>query len=667
MAVNYENPPGAGSAPPPPRGADFASVRDLRIAGPLDATLPPTPIRELLAASGATVYVLATDANLIATIRRAAEQHPLFVVESWPELVEAVEAGSCGIALLDAALLGARVSQCVARLSVYHDRLVTLVAADRTAAQEYVGLLSTGRIHRLLIKPAAIGAARLLIESATARRLQLRDEAMKPTVVAAVSSRVPKWVWGTVVGVGAVALLAVAVAGAGLDWWNRSVGTTTAAPAEAAVAPETAPPPPLDELAELRAKASLALTEGRLAEPAGDNALDLNLAVLARAPGDQAARDALSSVMDGLFKRAEEALLADDLGGAAAALDQVRRVDPASSRLAFLDATLARALAVLAAAPPKPAASPPAAAASPTELDSVLNLATARLRRGQILTPAGDSAMAYLDRAAQIGPTDPRIGALRADVSAALIAAARLVFDVDIASAANLAVEARRLGVDSPALVALETDVGAALAREKQQQLAQRLDTARQRVGSGALFMPASDSALDHLAGLQAEAPALAGLAEEWEAFRQAAVLAIESSIDRGDWGTAEAELERLVQAPAGAIAAQPLAAELAARRLQETYLATAAPASVMTVQSTAPAVYPADMLQRSVEGWVELEFVVDRAGQPRDVVVKQASPAGRFDAAAVAAVQQYRYVPFEQDGRVYERRLRLRVRFQVQ
>ncbi|HWN39602.1 MAG TPA: hypothetical protein VNP02_13960, partial [Gammaproteobacteria bacterium] len=440
MAVNYENPPGDGSASPtPPRGGgEFTNVRDLRIAGPLDTTLPPTPIRELLAASGATVFVLATDANFVATIRRAAEQHPLFVVESWAELAEAAEAGSCGIALLDATLLGARLPQCVARLAEFHDRLVTLVAAERTAAQEYVGLLSTGRIHRLLIKPAAIGAARLLIESATARRLQLRDEAVRPTAPAATvaaSSRIPKWIWGALAGFGAVALLAAGFAGAGLNLWNRSTGNETATPAAAAPAPapETAPTP-LDELAELRTKASLALMEGRLAEPAGDNALDLNLTLLARVPGDPAARGALSAVMDGLFKRAEGALLADDLGAAAAALDQVRRVDPASSRLAFLDAQLARGLAVLAAAPPKATVSPPPVAVSPTELDSVLSLATARLRRGQILAPAGDSAVAYLDRAAQLGPSDARVASLRADVSAALIAAARLVFDKDIAS-----------------------------------------------------------------------------------------------------------------------------------------------------------------------------------------------------------------------------------------
>jgi protein TonB len=580
-----------------------------------------------------------------------------------------VEAGRCGIALLDATLLGSRVSQCVSRLAVYHDRLVTLVAAERTSAPEYVGLLAAGRIHRLLIKPAAIGAARLLIESATARRLQLRDEAAKPSAqgtAAPVPSRVPQWVWGTAAGVAAVVLLAIAFAGAGLDWWNRSAGVETAAPGGDAAAATDAGPAPVDELAELRAKAALAFQEGRLAEPSGDSALDHYLAVLALAPEDQAARDGLSSVRDGLFKRAEVALLADDLETTAAALDQVRRLDPASSRLAFLDAQLARALAVLAAPPRAPAASPPLAA-SPTELDSVLNLAAARLRRGQILTPAGDSAVAYLDRAAEIGRDDPRVAALRADVAAALIAAARLVFDADVASAANLAGEARRLGVDSVALAALETDVGAALARERQQQISSRLDTARQRMSSGALFVPANDSALDHLMGLQADAPLLAGLAEEWEAFRQAAAVAIQRSIDAGEWATADDQLARLVQAPAGAIAAQPLSAELAARRLQEAYLAIPAPASVMRVQSSAPAVYPPDLLARSVEGFVDLEFVVDRNGQPRNLVVTQASPAGRFDAAALEAVRQYRYVPFEQDGRVYERRLKLRVRFQMQ
>src|SRR5688572_3706745 len=661
MAVSYESLPGEGSAP-----RALANVRDLHTAGPLDATLPPTPIRELLAASGATVYVLATDATFVATIRRAAEQHPLFVVETWSELREAVESGQCGIALIDAAVLGPRVASCVATLATFHDRLVTLVAADRAAAHEYISLLSGGRIHRLLIKPTAVGAARLLIESATARRLQLREEATKaaaPSAMSAAAKR-PSWVWAA--GVAAIALLAVAIFFGRFDWSNSAVTAETAAPAEAAPAPVTAPTPE-QVLADLRAKAALAVQEGRLAEPLGDNALEHYLAVLALVPADQAARAGLASVVDGLFTRAEEAFLADSLESAAAALDQVRRADPASSRLAFLDAQLARALAVVAApqAPARTVAAP--TPASPTELDSMLSLATARLARGQILAPAGDSAVAYLDRAMQVGGNDARVATLRADVTTALIAAARLVVDTDVAAAASLTAEARRVGVDSAALVALEVDVGAAAARERQRQLSARLDAARESVRSGALFAPANANALGYLTALQADAPDFAGLAEEWDAFRQAAVLAIERSIASAAWATADTQLAGLAQAPAGAIAAQPLAAELAARRLQETYLATAAQASVMTLQTSARPVYPPELLARAVEGWVDLEYVVDRNGVPRDVVATQASPPNRFDEAAVEAVRQYRYAPFERDGRIYERRLKMRMRFQVQ
>ncbi|RPI64039.1 MAG: hypothetical protein EHM50_01320, partial [Lysobacterales bacterium] len=526
MAARYENLPGAETPHP---GADFPNVRDvLRHRGPLDATLPPTPIRELLAASGATLFVLATDAALVTTVRRAADQHPLFVVETWAELLAAVESGRCGIALVDASVLGTRIPQCVAALAVYADRLVTLVAADRAVAQEFVGFLSDGRIHRLVMKPLAIGATRLLIESATARRLQLREEPANdgaPAAAAVRPSRSLPWRWPAAVGAVAVVLVAAAVAGGWLGWWDRfgrlGAADPAAPPAAAAAGAETVPPP-VDPIAELRAKAALAREDGRLAEPVGDSALDHYLAILALAPGDQEARSGISAVVATLFTRAEEALLAESLEAAAAALDQVRRADPASSRLAFLDAQLARSLAALAAPPANAARSP--AASAPTELDSALSLATARLRRGQLLGPAGDSASAYLARAAEINANDPRVAALRTDLAAALIAASRLVFDSDVAAAASLAGEARRLGVESAELAALESDVAAAFAREG--ELAGRLDAARARVQSGALFAPAGDSALDYLAGLQTDAPYLAGLPQAWDAFREASALA---------------------------------------------------------------------------------------------------------------------------------------------
>jgi TonB family protein len=247
-----------------------------------------------------------------------------------------------------------------------------------------------------------------------------------------------------------------------------------------------------------------------------------------------------------------------------------------------------------------------------------------------------------------------------------LLEAARLVSASDVVASTALVTEARRLGGESAAVVAIERDIAAARARDDQRS-AERVATARARVQSGALFAPAGDSALDHLSRLQTDAPALAGLAEAWDAFRQAAVLAIRNAIVTHEWARVDADLEALARAPGGAILAAPLAAELAARRQQETYLARAAPPSELTLQSSAPVVYPAEALQLGLEGWVDVDLIVDFNGQPRSVTVVDASPPGRFDAAAVAAVQQYRYVPFERDGRVYERRLRFRLRFQIQ
>ena len=579
----------------------------------------------------------------------------------------AVESGRCGIALIDAAVLGPRVAERVAALAPYADRLVTLVAADRATAQDYVGLLSDGRIHRLLIKPPVVGAVRLLIESATARRLLLRDEHANdaPSGAAATSMRFPLWAWTAVAGVGAVALLGAGIVGYRLGWWG-SFGELETFTASASAAVSEVAPTPQDQIAELHAQAALARDEGRLAEPVGASALDHYLAILALSPADQAARGGISAVVEGLFAQAEEALLADSLETAAAVLDHVRRVDPASSRLAFLDAQLSRALAALAATSSAPANTAQPATA-PTELDSVLNLATSRLRRGQLLVPEGDSARSYLDRAAQLDADDPRVAALRADLASALLATARLVASSDVVAATTLTREARQVGADPALVAALERDVGAARAREDQRRLTERLENGRTRVRDGALFAPASESALAYLSRLQSDAPELAGLAAAWEELRQAAVSAIQGAIDRGEWTTADAALAGLAKTPDGAAAAESLAAELAAARLQQTYLATAVPASELVLRRSVPVVYPELALVRGVEGWVDLEFVVDRNGQPQNLVVVGASLPGRFDAAAQAAVTQYRYAPFERDGRIYERRLRLRVRFQVQ
>jgi TonB family protein len=192
------------------------------------------------------------------------------------------------------------------------------------------------------------------------------------------------------------------------------------------------------------------------------------------------------------------------------------------------------------------------------------------------------------------------------------------------------------------------------------------LAAARDLMRQGALFAPPGGHALGALLRIQGDAPDAEGLPAAWSEFRIAARSAIEVAAEAADWPTVEANLSALREVPEGAVIADQLANEFAARRLQERYLAEVIPATELKLLSSPPAAYPQEMLDSNIEGWVDVEFIVDRTGQPRDGVVADARPRGSFNAAALAALAQYRFAPFELDGRLYERRARLRIRFVI-
>lgn len=90
-------------------------------------------------------------------------------------------------------------------------------------------------------------------------------------------------------------------------------------------------------------------------------------------------------------------------------------------------------------------------------------------------------------------------------------------------------------------------------------------------------------------------------------------------------------------------------------------------PASELVLVERAPLAYPAEAERHGIEGWVDIELVVDTAGRPKDLTVIGAEPTGHFEEAALAAIGRSRYPPFERDGRLFERRIRLRTRFALQ
>jgi TonB family protein len=636
-------------------------------------TLPPMPLKSLLSAGGANLYVLSVDAELIDTVQRAGgEQYPVFDVPNFVELETAIAAHQCGIALLDADLLGAELAKRVAQLEEYSNRLVILVAAERTAAQGFMGLLSERKIHRLLMKPAALGITRLLVESAVNRCIVLREAAAaqpdEPVHAARTraraGARIPAWVLAA-----AVAALLVGVGT--MTFLSDRLRT---APADDA-AVEAAPPvasEPAQRFGALLAAADTAFREGRLTAPPGDNALDHYLAILAADPAEPTARQQLALVSDALFAQAEAALLADNHAGAADALTHVRRADPASARLAFLEAQLERARAATAGAAARRAqarapAATPRAAVDPAraELASLLTIARARLERGALLAPVGDSAAEYVDRAVRLAAGDEEVLALRARLAAELVAAARRALaNMDFDGALAAIRQARRFGADAGTLARLDAEVATARATNTARQHSEWLALAERRRATGALIAPADDSAQHYLARVESEAPDFAGLSASWQAWRAAVAAEASRLIAAGNWDGADLHLTALEQAPQGGALAAPLRADLEHGRLQQQYLATAVPASELTLVRGAAPTYPVDAEQRGIEGWVDLEFVVDLTGRPKDVRVTASEPEGRFETVASAAVAQYRFAPFERDGRAFERRVRVRVRF---
>jgi protein TonB len=73
---------------------------------------------------------------------------------------------------------------------------------------------------------------------------------------------------------------------------------------------------------------------------------------------------------------------------------------------------------------------------------------------------------------------------------------------------------------------------------------------------------------------------------------------------------------------------------------------------------------FPAATRNRNMSGWVELEFTVRSDGSTGDIVVTNSSPRRTFDAAAVTAVEQWRYKPVMHDGRAVDQRASIRIRF---
>lgn len=92
-----------------------------------------------------------------------------------------------------------------------------------------------------------------------------------------------------------------------------------------------------------------------------------------------------------------------------------------------------------------------------------------------------------------------------------------------------------------------------------------------------------------------------------------------------------------------------------------------AAPGSSITApvaMRRAPVQYPEQAKRQGVEGFVELDVLVDKAGNPTDIKVVRSQPSGLFDRAAIRAMMRWKFQPATSQGQPVAARTRTIIQF---
>jgi TonB family protein len=163
------------------------------------------------------------------------------------------------------------------------------------------------------------------------------------------------------------------------------------------------------------------------------------------------------------------------------------------------------------------------------------------------------------------------------------------------------------------------------------------------------LTEPDSDNALYYVNQLRTSDPKNSGLPQISAAVQAQILDRARTTLDAGDADKAEA----LAQSAAGLGGSADL--DALNERIRQ-YKAGGGVRQIaeqnLTRLNKLEVQYPQRALQESVEGWVELSFLVGPSGTVGNVQVINASPPRTFEQSAIKAVKALRYQPVLQDGK---------------
>ena len=336
-----------------------------------------------------------------------------------------------------------------------------------------------------------------------------------------------------------------------------------------------------------------------------------------------AVKSVLMEAQERLLARARAALDQQRLDEAASTIEAARKAGIATERVAQLATELAQARELAKAAAPRTASAPPA------------NTAAA--------TPPGGSTLAV---------TPPTVSASPAAGSAV---SAPPVSAPAVTTATVSAPAVTTPGGAGPAVGAPDATQAAAL---------DLLKSARQSLARDRLVEPENDNAQYYLLALRKLDAEYVGLPALTDDLGSRLVAKGQANVNAHEYDAAREWLDHAAAIGYVSPQADAVRHDLDAALAHRAFMANVITASQLTLVKSVQPPYPPKAEKTGVEGWVELDFTVTETGTVQDVAVNAAKPPGVFEAAATAALLQWRFKPLVRDAKTVATRARIRIRF---
>lgn len=336
-----------------------------------------------------------------------------------------------------------------------------------------------------------------------------------------------------------------------------------------------------------------------------------------------AVKSVLMEAQERLLARARAALDQQRLDEAASTIEAARKAGIATERVAQLATELAQARELAKAAAPRTASAPPA------------NTAAA--------TPPGGSTLAVTP------PTVSASPAAGSAVSAPPVSAPAVTTPTVSAPAVTTP------GGAGPAVGAPDATQAAAL---------DLLKSARQSLARDRLVEPENDNAQYYLLALRKLDAEYVGLPALTDDLGSRLVAKGQANVNAHEYDAAREWLDHAAAIGYVSPQADAVRHDLDAALAHRAFMANVITASQLTLVKSVQPPYPPKAEKTGVEGWVELDFTVTETGTVQDVAVNAAKPPGVFEAAATAALLQWRFKPLVRDAKTVATRARIRIRF---